>query len=262
MLVFITSIRHPWNCHSFYRVGELARLSLESVCGQLDNRFEVVVVCNRIPPNVFPNKVHFVEVDFPPPSPHKLPDTGLEAIWLDRGTKYAVGIEYARRFSPSHIMFFDVDDFVSNRLSKHVNENDEGESWIMERGLKIRYGGQHAFLVSDFFRYCGTSAIHPISTLSVPKEISIDSDQEFILKNINQNLLDNVLSGHRLVPWYYENILKTSMRTLPFDGAIWVLGTGENHSGQTCPDGKIEIDEAIRGEFMMPAEWPEIKKTD
>ena len=143
MLVFITSIRHPWNCNSYTRVGKLALLAIQSVCNQTGSMFEVVVVCNRIPQEPFPDNVHFLEVGFPPPSPVKAPTTGMRAIRLDRGSKYVAGVAYARRFSPSHIMFFDVDDLVSNRLSEFVNQADSTTGWIMPRGYKLRYGSDY-----------------------------------------------------------------------------------------------------------------------
>lgn len=260
MLVFITSIRHPWNCNSYARVGKLARLSIESVCNQTDSGFEVVVVCNRIPPGTFPKNIHFVEVSFPPPSPVKTPTTGLEAIWLDRGSKYVVGIAYARRFAPEHIMFFDGDDLVSNRLSEFVNQTDGPSGWVMYRGYMLRYGDDHVVPIEDFFRLCGTSVIHPADALELPEGIEPESDLGQIVNLVDDYMLKSVFGGHRLAAFHYTKVRQTPLLPLPFPGAIWVLGTGENHSGRQGPAaGEVPVSLELAHEFSIPRDWPSLE---
>ena len=113
MLAFITSVRHPLNSNSYPRVIQLLDRTLSSVCRQTDRDFQVVVVCNEIPDLSSRDNVHFTKVDFPPPNRNASAETGLDAIRLDRGTKYFVGLLYAARFEPSHVMFFDADDYLS-----------------------------------------------------------------------------------------------------------------------------------------------------
>ncbi len=67
MIVFITSLRHPANAHSYPRVLHLLEDTLRSVCNQTTDNFRVIVVCNEIPTLSFshPN-ISFVAVPFPP----------------------------------------------------------------------------------------------------------------------------------------------------------------------------------------------------
>ena len=43
------------------------------------------------------------------------------------------------------------------------------------------------------------------------------------------------------------------LNPLPFHGAIWVKGTGENHSGESGANGSVPVDDAMRNEFAFPA---------
>ncbi len=252
MMAFITSIRHPRNCGSYGRVAELLGWTLRSVCAQTDRNFVVVVVCNEIPRCWSDDNVHFVTVDFPAPSPLKQPNTGIQAIRIDRGTKYLVGLMYARRFDPEHIMFFDADDLVSERLTRFVRTHSESANWYINQGYEYQSGGRTLRLLDDFHKHCGTSHIYHKDVFEIPDDISVDADFETIVNSVDTHYLMHVLGSHKVAIRHHRKA-GHEFAPIPFPAAVWVLGTGENHSGRSGDPGDIGLDEGLIQEFHIPA---------
>jgi hypothetical protein len=129
----------------------------------------------------------------------------------------------------------------------------------MRRGYKLRYGSDYLAPVDDFFKHCGTSIIHPANALELPSDITPESDLEEIINLVDEHTLKNLLGSHRLASFHYTEILQTPLQCLPFPGAIWVLGTGENHSGRRGPDGQLRISPQMAREFSIPVQWPSLE---
>jgi len=121
MLAFITTLRHPQNAADYGRVEALLQDTLASLTQQSCDDYVVIIVGVRRPAFPLPERVVFVEVNFPPPSDLKGPRTGpASAIW-DKGTKNGVGLIAARDFGPEYVMFVDADDFVHRELAAFVH---------------------------------------------------------------------------------------------------------------------------------------------
>ena len=255
MIVFVTSVRHPHNCNDYDRVLTLLRQTLHSVCAQEDSNFRVVVVCNRRPVWDFSDRVDFVEVNFPPPSSVARPNTGMEAIQIDRGSKYMVGVNFARRFSPHSIMFFDADDLISNRIAGFVNRDIEKSAWYFPRGYKMRQGSSSYHVVHLFYRHCGSSAVQRIEALDIPEFIDEKISLTKLVASVSSYKLRVLFGTHAMIKRHYEKHTSISISPLPFPGSIWLLGTGENHSGRK---GSVEgdlISAEMRTEFSIPEDW-------
>src|SRR5262245_10744786 len=135
MLVFVTSHRHPQNSNSYDKVELLLEKTLASVCAQTRDEFRVIVVCHKIPKIQFdPRFVEFVIVDFPPPSAVSVPQTGIQAVRLDKGSKLLVGLLEARKLNPTYVMIFDADDRVSNRLAAYAHAHPFENGWYFPTG--------------------------------------------------------------------------------------------------------------------------------
>ncbi len=254
MLVFITSVRHPRNAHSFETVTRMLNHTLASVASQSVQSFEVIVVCNRGSlPKTHP-RVHYHEVDFPAPSARKEPRTGMAAIRADRGAKYASGLLFARQFNPSHIMFFDADDLVSCRLAGEVDSDPNCWGWFFNQGYWLKFGEATLGLVSNFQNVCGTSHIVKYDLYDLPGTIGSDSSYEKITNAISTRYLHIVLGSHRFTVGHFRDQGK-SLNHLAYPGAIWVLGHGENHSGRTGGSGLIPVDAGMRNEFHIPDQY-------
>lgn len=250
MFLFITSIRHPYNCFSYKRVECLLENTLRSVCNQSSFRYKVLVVCNQIPTIEIYESVEFLVVDFPPPSKLNQPQTGMKAIRMDRGCKYMAGLAYARRFDPSFIMFFDADDYISNRIVDHVDSQPEEYAWYIDRGYQYQFGDTRLSQVLNFNLHCGTSLIYPYSMLDVPAELADTPSISSIIQHSDNNFLNYILGSHRAAVSVFQS-KGFAFKPLPFFGAIWTLGNGENHSGKFGSPGELPITQAIRTEFAF-----------
>jgi len=251
MLIFITSIRHPLNCRSFDNVNNLLQYTLKSVYAQNIQSFQVIVVCNKESRLTRHQQAHYIEVDFPAPSTLHRPDTGMAAIQLDRGTKYAAGLLFARELNPTYIMFFDADDLVSRNMTKYVESSPICAGWYFERGYRFRMGDSCVTPVNSFYKHCGTSHIFNFHNFSLPTDITHNSGQQEILTAFGESYVKSILGSHRLANKLHAmngNVLVP----FPFFGAVWVLGHGENHSGKTGKAGTLCIDNNMQAEFSFP----------
>jgi glycosyltransferase involved in cell wall biosynthesis len=258
MLVFITSIRNPLNSNSYDKVWKLLGNTLNSVCNQKDQDFKVIVVANKILHKFEDNKkikekVEFLKVEFDPPTDINNPKTGRDAIKFDRGTKYIAGLMAARKYNPSHIMFFDADDYVSEKISSLVNENPQENGWFMQDGYLLANDKIVEF--SPFFNFCGTSNIVKISNILEEIEsskISETSSQKEIIDSTSDHYLKMIIGSHRFLPEYFE---KKGLPMKPFaiPGAIYNMETGENHSFHTSEQhqGWKKVSKEIIDEFSI-----------
>lgn len=259
MLTFITSVRHPHNSNSYERVVELLDRTLDSVCRQTDGDFHVLVVCNEVPELPERENVSFVKVDFPPPTRSEGAVTGLDAIRIDRGTKYFVGLLRAAELEPSHVMFFDADDYLSCRLAEHVNASPDANGWVIDKGYMYREGSYFIQELSAFHRWNGSCNILAFRLLNVPTDVSPTVTQEEIEDMLDPFFLRGILGAHPFTLNYYD-VLGSPLERLPFRGAIYVTGTGENHSGYTSSSGQRRLDADIEAEFGIEAPQLDVRR--
>jgi len=261
MFVFITSVLHPRNCHSYRRIGELLGRSLRSVCGQTSPNYRVVVVCNRVPPvGEKLSKVEFVQVDFPPPGPHKSAFIDRDVYRTDKGAKCTVGLLHAFQYKPRYIMIFDADDLVSNRIVEFTETQKECSGWYLKKGYKLRDGDVTMEKMDRFHGFCGTSFILHHSLLHLPEDLSKNSSKRQIVEGVDSYFLKYILGSHTFSQQYFKEHEKPLL-PLPFYGAIWMVETGENrqmgHHRYVRPD--IYLTEDICDEFGI--RYPNLKVT-
>ena len=230
MLVFVTSVRHPLNSTSYEKVEKLLAGTLDSICNQTDQNFHVIVVCNQTPKfcNTY-QKVDFLKVDFPPPSQEKNPKIDLMSCLRDKGTKRLVGVLHAKQYAPTHIMFFDADDRVSNKIAGYVNSHPQENGWLVTDGYTHGLGMSLLMQKKDFHLACGTSIIINYKLLEPYLNFPETPTQEMILQKTDSDFLYNILGNHRKVEAYFKESNRP-LKPLPFPAAIWVVNTGENRS--------------------------------
>ncbi|RPF26388.1 glycosyltransferase family 2 protein [Georgenia muralis] len=250
MIGFITSLRHPLNASDYSRVEALALASLRSVCAQSSTEFHVVVVGNQPPGFPVPAQVTFVRVDFPPPSAVAGPQTGREAVLLDKGTKLAVGLLEVIRHNPSHVMAFDADDYVSRRIAAYVNRHHTAPGWYVQNGWRYCPPRRSVRPQPDFYRHCGTSHIIRADLFEAPMLDPCSVSQDELTAAFGDRLRDllgsHVYAADRLAA------AGTPLAPLPFPGALYTVGTGENHSGISMGGFGRPVSTAIAVEFGVP----------
>lgn len=234
MLAFITSVRHPHNSNSYEKVLALLTDTLRSVSRQTVPHFRILVVYNELAPDfsiepAIGEHVDFLQVDFPPPSPVKSAATSMAAIRKDRGTKYVVGVLAASHYQPTHVMFFDADDFVGRDLAEFTHQRPDEHGWVMNRGLWYKDG--KVKIHRPFFMRCGTSSIVRYGLLRelIPSGLDPRSSQPEILAAMDPWILGFIFGSHRFAPQYFSD-RGAPLRPYPSIGAVRNLATGENHS--------------------------------
>lgn len=232
MLVFISSLRHPQNSTSYEKIEKLLNRTLNSVCQQTDENFQVIIVCNQVPQQSYSHaKVEFVTANFPPPSPVKGTAITREAVLKDKGSKYFLGLLHAQKYHPNHVMFFDADDLVSNRLAQYINAQPNQGGWFINNGYIY---GDSLGLIQDFPRfneYCGTCNILNFQLLDIPEKYPENPSIDWILATAGDYYIQKLLGSHHYARSYFET-LKAPLAALPFPGAVYVVDNGENHSGK------------------------------
>jgi len=255
MIVFITSIRHPLNNNSYERVLELAGRTLASVCSQVSDGFRVLIVCNEVPALDFSHpRIQFVKVSFPPPSRRPSPNLLVEEVRLDKGSKLLVGLIHAKRLNPTHVMFFDADDFLSNRIAGFVRQKVLHHGWFVNAGYVYNANGNTLLTLDDgFHTRCGTCYIVNISLLVVPSDFPADASQERILSHFGKPFVCELLGSHRFLQDHlFQN--RTPLEPLPFRGVVYHAGHGENWTGSfgfTKRLPKVALTEEIKREFSL-----------
>jgi hypothetical protein len=250
VLAFITSLRHPLNSTDYSRVDVLLEKTLRSVLAQTVDDFVVIVVGNQAPAFALPEKVHFVQVDFPPPpvtgnSPH----TARAPFVWDKGTKIGVGLIAAKEFAPDHVMIFDADDFVHRDLASFTLTQPPGSGWVIEHGYMYSSLRNCYRPIEEFNRTCGTCHIVPFSSYNVPTELSVRATQADLALAYGVRL-EAILGAHReALSWFSAN--GHELESLPFRGAVYHVDTGENHSGKSLIGIARPLTDGLAAEFGL-----------
>ena len=230
MLVIIIPVKHPARCNSYRRITSLLENTLQSVCRQTHSEFRVIVVSNATPSYGRRFKdTTFVKVEFPPPPIPQSVDEEHSHVFLDKGSKHAIGLIKARQYNPTHIMFADADDLVSCRLSEFVASRPSQPGWFMEKGYVYSDITKLIEERSSFWKFCGTSHILPFNIFRVPNALSIGSTQRDLINSIEFQYLTRILGDHGKLREFCES-KGAPLEPLPFIGAIWRADTGENSS--------------------------------
>ena len=229
VLAFIIPVRHPKNCHSYERVLALLERTLHSVCAQKMNAFCVVVVGNNFDSLRFHNThVQFIKVDFPPPSDIRSPNVAYEDVRQDKGYKNFVGLLHARENSPTHVMFVDADDFISNRLAGFVFANPRANGWYICNGYRaLAQVPDELFLRNKFHGECGTCGIVRADYFHIPDSVQKEDSLPDLVKKTNVKYIQQMFGSHK---YFVSNLAKKSvfLKPLPFRGAVHFTGHNEN----------------------------------
>lgn len=250
VLAFITSLRHPRNSADYAGVERLLADSLGSVLRQENADFSVWVVGNRRPQGL-PDGVNWVEVEFPPPSERRGPQTGVEAVLLDKGTKLAVGLIAASAERPDHVMLFDADDMVSKRLAGLSAADPASDGWRVVDGWRWSSERRAIRPQTDFHRHCGTAFVVRRELYDVPSGLGTDATQDELLHAFGERLSRHIGSHRHLS----DDLAAAGhpLRPVGFPAALYRVGTGENHSGVSLGGFGRPIGRSVASEFGVPA---------
>jgi hypothetical protein len=152
-----------------------------------------------------------IEEDFPVPS-------NQAERMADKSRKINRGAVFARGFAPSHLMFADADDCVSNRLAALVQSQPLAHGWYLRTGYLHDQHSPFVFRHDSFHLLCGTSHIIRCEPGDLPAQVGEPDENYWVLSH-----------GHpEMVPFLASR--GTPLEPLPFAGALYNTATGENYS--------------------------------
>ena len=212
MLIFVMALKSKQVSHRWEQVERLFENTLRSVCAQTSDKFKVVVVCHEKPDIRFTHKnVIYFSVDFPIPR-------NFEERRSDKRRKHLAGLMYASQFNPTHTMYVDADDYVVRHLAEFVENNSTSPGWFFQEGYVYPNLGNVIYVNrKNFHQWCGTSNIIRHDLRDIPKDTS-DSSIDY----------DRLYVGHTAVDTYLLEEKGARICPLPFRGAIYNVGHGEN----------------------------------
>lgn len=219
MLLFVVPLQSPEVSKDWALVSRLAVRSIASMCAQDHPDFRVILACSERPLGLPDHpKLTVIEVDraaFPPPVADR---TGR---MIDKFRKFQRALITTREFTPAHILFCDADDCVSRRLAGFCAAQPQARGWYFKRGYIWDEGTRFAFALNDFDLFCGTSALVRCEADELLDNMEEPHGNCFYLSHAHPILRDSMAERG------------TPLEPLPFPGAVYVTGTGENDSGAT-----------------------------
>jgi hypothetical protein len=243
MLVFVIPLKSVKFSKSWERVCALFERTVKSVCNQTYSDFRVIVVCNEKPSIEFdhPN-LEYIQVDYPEAKESELINTKL----TDRGRKVLRGLIEAKKFNPSHAMAVDADDCISKKIAEFVKGNPSEPGWFVDKGYKYIEGKKTIYVKrNNFYRMCGSCNIIRYDLNNLPENPEYNRGYGYYKLWID----------HEKVKPFMEQ-QGTPLSVLPFPGAIYILGTGDNIYGDTSRfsfpffNRKL-LSQSIRDEFGL-----------
>jgi hypothetical protein len=207
MLVFLIPLKSRNVSASWDQACRLFTRTLASACNQTSPDYRVVAVCHELPDcDVSSPRVELIQADYAPPSPSSRFD-----MRGDMQRKHRIALNRALEYAPSHVMFLDADDLVSNRLAEFVGHHSQVNGWYFRSGYFHCQHQKYLHLERRRFdQWCGSSHIVRPGLL------------EFMFGGGDQLVFD-----HRTLT---EALAQrgSPIRPLPFKGAIYSVSHGEN----------------------------------
>jgi glycosyltransferase involved in cell wall biosynthesis len=244
MLTFVIPLKSQTVSQSWEQVCKLFERCIRSICNQTVPEFQAIVVCNERPIINFDHpQITYLEVDFPYPSnqPHKIAQ-GL----TDKGRKVLADFVAAQSFNPTHTMIVDADDCVSKRLAEYVKQDPLSPGWYINTGYKYIEGSPCVYIKRrNFYRVSGTCNIIRYDLNKLPENPEYNRGYGYYKFYLDHEKVRGTMAKQ-----------KTPMKSLSFPGAVYVIGTGDNMSGNEEKlsfnwINRKKIDSSLQDEFSL-----------
>lgn len=256
MVVFLTSIRHPFNSNNFERVEKLFEVTLHSVLSQTDRNFKFIIVCNTIPNvSLKDSRIIYHVVNFPAPSSEQKSTISPEACKYDKGTKLLSGILFSQKYNPDYIFIIDADDWISSRVVEYLHSKPIYPVWYVDSGYFAHFKTKKIKRKYGMTRYCGSTFVYRsdflmklanfklnINELTAQKEL-IDATSDIFIREI---------LGDHSINYRYFSEMGVLPKRITIPAISWVIDTGENLTGTSGDQYGIPIDQKFCNRFGLP----------
>ena len=219
MIYFGIPLRSKASSTNWEQVCVLFNRTLWSVYNQTHPDFKIIVACHEKPEltKQYDHRVEFIQVDIPFPE-------NLSEQMCDKGYKVHTIAKLIREYGGGFTMIVDADDLISNRIVNFIVNNKENQyGWYVKAGyilyldkMKLKYAPKFPSVSNCIINY--TPDLLP-DTMDNAWSQSDESKSHIILK------------GHSIKTKKYSCAsIGRPIKPIPFNSAIYVLGTGDNHS--------------------------------
>lgn len=221
LLTFIIPVRHPANSVDWIEQKNRLTDTIASISAQKNPLWQAVIVANNgsdLPE--LPPKFRVEWVDFLPNPIHDMRSAPLEQVYdqvrLDKGRRVLLGMLSGRS---EYYMIVDDDDFISNKITSFVADNNGGPGWKIDRGYLWSSGGYIISKYDDFSNYCGTSLIIRSDIYNLPDRF-VEAGETYIKDMLGSHVRITQILLQRGI----------ALAPLPFRGAIYRIGHPGAHS--------------------------------
>lgn len=223
MVVFLIPVKSKAVSRSWSKVCSLLDATLRSVLNQNCDDFVVIVACSEYPiSRITSDKIQYLICE---DRTRGSDDGKLKRI--DKSMKLREAYKEAQKYSPDYIMVVDSDDFIHKGIAGFLQGKIEN-GYYLENGYLYEHK-TGLFLVDGLFSHiCGTSLI------------------------VKNHLFLNCFSDDIYRHYQNRKIKSQIILPLPFVGAIYNRGHGENFLDMTISFGKpFKISHDLVNDFQF-----------
>jgi hypothetical protein len=124
----------------------------------------------------------------------------------------------AQSFNPSHTMFLDADDCVSNKLAQFIDEHSQSNGYFCTNGYRYRENSKFIYRkLNNFYTMCGSCNIINNNLNKIPDKPEYNRGYGYYKFYIDHAKVPSILAE-----------LGTPLEPLPFFGVVYITETGEN----------------------------------
>lgn len=219
MIYFLIPLMSKKTAKDWDTVSMLFNRTLWSCYNQTDPDFKILVACHEMPAltKKYDERVEFLQVseeDAP------IPTTQHEKM-VDKGYKTHALAMRLRELGGGYAMMVDADDLVSNRLAAFVKQHPNENGFYVKTGYVYFANDDYMKVLPKFSS--GSCCIVNYKVSELP-----DAYPPVMTENCDDNAWIIRKRHGGVVPACAA--LGRPLKPLPFKGAVYVLGTGENHS--------------------------------
>jgi len=247
MIYFGIPLRSKASSNNWEQVCMLFNRTLWSVYNQTKPNFRIIIACHEKPELTrnYDNRVEFIQVDVPFPK-------NLNEQMCDKGYKvHAIG-KRINELGGGFTMIVDADDLISNKIVEFVLNNESNQfGWYVKSGYIL-------YLDKMKLKYAPKFPSGSNCVINYTKEL-LPSSMDNAWKASNENNFYIIIKGHSIITKKKAcSDIGRPIKPFPFKAAIYVLGTGDNHSTLT---GQRSLLRSLF-DFLYPSKYisNEIKK--
>lgn len=223
MLGFIVPIKPEKYSKDWDLDNDLLERTANSICGQIDEDFKLIVVYTDMPDITCEHKnLHFLHYPYANISTSEITDWEDRKQWyapvygermMDKSRKIMLGCKLAKELGCSYLMAVDSDDLVSNKLSGFVTQNKYANlnGWRISHGYVFIEPSKLVLRNSKIWGMNGSTHIIREDLVKIP-------DFE-----TNYNLFDySLFEGHA---YTYQRLIfqGETLASFPFYGVVYVI---------------------------------------